>query len=136
MKLDHLAMYVKDLEAARAFFMQYFGASSNEMYHNPKTGLRTYFLTFGDGSRLEIMTRPDVTDNKKSQFRTGYIHLAFSVGGKERVDRLTKRLQDDGFAVISGLRTTGDGYYESCIEGPEGNLIELQNKFYSKTARI
>lgn len=118
-------MYVKDLEAARTFFMQYFGASSNEMYHNPKTGLRTYFLSFEDGSRLEIMTRPDVIDNEKSLFRAGYIHLAFSVGGKEQVDHLTKRLQDDGFVVVSGPRTTGDGYYESCIEGPEKNLIEI-----------
>lgn len=118
-------MYVKDLEAARTFFMQYFGASSNEMYHNPKTGLRTYFLSFEDGSRLEIMTRPDVIDNEKSLFRAGYIHLAFSVGGKEQVDHLTKQLQDDGFVVVSGPRTTGDGYYESCIEGPEKNLIEI-----------
>lgn len=125
MKLDHVAMYVKDSEAARKFFMQYFGASSNKMYHNPKTGLRTYFLSFEDGSRLEIMTRPDVIDNEKSLFRAGYIHLAFSVGGKEQVDHLTKRLQDDGFVVVSGPRTTGDGYYESCIEGPEKNLIEI-----------
>ena len=27
--------------------------------------------------------------------------------------------------VASGLRTTGDGYYESCIKGPKGNLIEI-----------
>ena len=71
------------------------------------------------------MTRPDVIDNGKSLFQAGYIHLAFSVGGKEQVNRLTKQLQDDGFAVISGPRITGDGYYESCIEGPEGNLIEI-----------
>ena len=125
MKLDHLAMYVKDLEAAKAFFVQYFGASSNEMYHNPKTGLRTYFLSFGDGSRLEIMSRPDVVDNGINHFQTGYIHLAFSVGGKKEVDELTNTLRADGFTVVSGPRVTGDGYYESCIEGFEGNLIEI-----------
>lgn len=125
MKLDHLAMYVKDLEAVRTFFMHYFGASSNEMYHNPKTGLRSYFLSFEGGSRLEIMSRPDVIDEGRSLFQVGYIHLAFSAGGKEQVDRLTEKLQSDGFMVISGPRITGDGYYESCIEGPEGNLIEI-----------
>ena len=125
MKLDHLAMYVKDLEAVRTFFMHYFGASSNEMYHNPKTGLCSYFLSFEGGSRLEIMSRPDVIDNKKNLFQSGYIHLAFSVGGRERVDELTNVLQADGFTVVSGPRTTGDGYYESCIEGPERNLIEI-----------
>ena len=119
MKLDHLAMYVKDLEAAKAFFVQYFGASSNEMYHNPKTGLRTYFLSFGDGSRLEIMSRPDVVDNGINHFQTGYIHLAFSVGGKKEVDELTNTLRADGFTVVSGPRVTGDGYYELTGEGGE-----------------
>ena len=125
MKLDQLAMYVKDLEAVRTFFMHYFGASSNEMYHNPKTGLCSYFLSFEGGSRLEIMSRPDVIDKGRSLFQVGYIHLAFSAGGKEQVDQLTEKLQSDGFMVISGPRITGDGYYESCIEGPEGNLIEI-----------
>ena len=112
MKIDHFAMYVKDLEAARSFFMRYFGASSNEMYHNPKTGLCSYFLSFEGGSRLEIMSRPDVIDNKKNLFQSGYIHLAFSVGGRERVDELTNVLQADGFTVVSiysSQRTTHHG---------------------------
>ena len=125
MKLDHIAMYVNDLEAAKAFFTRYFGATSNEMYHNPRTGLKSYFLSFDNGARLEIMSRPEVVDESKKPFRAGYIHIAFSVGGKQQVDSITKRLQDDGYAVISGPRTTGDGYYESCIVGPEGNLIEI-----------
>ena len=125
MKLDHVAMYVKDLEAAREFFVRYFAATSNELYHNPRTGLRTYFLSFGDGSRLEIMSHPDVTDGDRQMLRTGYIHLAFSVGGKDKVDELTERLRADGYAVVSGPRTTGDGYYESCVSGFEGNLIEI-----------
>ena len=83
------------------------------------------FLSFGDGSRLEIMSRPDVVDNGINHFQTGYIHLAFSVGGKKEVDELTNTLRADGFTVVSGPRVTGDGYYESCIEGFEGNLIEI-----------
>ena len=125
MKLDHIALYVQDLENARTFFIRYFGATSNEMYHNPRTGLKTYFLSFDDGARLEIMARPDTSDGEKHPMRTGYIHIAFSVGGKERVDQLTEQLRTDGYAILSGPRTTGDGYYESCVEGPEGNLIEI-----------
>lgn len=125
MKLDHIALYVKDLENTRKFFIDHFGAVSNDMYHNPKTGLKTYFLSFGDGARLEIMSRPDTVDDEKKHLRTGFIHLAFSAGGKSQVDSLTKRLHDAGYAVVSGPRTTGDGCYESCIEGPEGNLIEI-----------
>ena len=60
MKLDHIAMYVKDLEGAREFFTKYFNATSNEMYHNKTTGLQTYFLSFEGGARLEIMKRPEM----------------------------------------------------------------------------
>lgn len=125
MKIEHIAMYVNDLEKARKFFETYFGAVSNEGYHNPKTDFRSYFLSFEDGARLEIMTKPDLTDSGDFLNRFGYAHIAFSVGSKEAVDSLTLHLKEDGYNVISGPRTTGDGYYESCIIGFEGNLIEI-----------
>lgn len=123
MKLEHIALYVQDLEAARDFFVNYFGGVSNEGYHNQKTDFRSYFLTFQDDSRLELMTRPGLSAGESNQL--GYHHLAFSVGSREQVDSLTRRLQLDGYAVISGPRITGDGYYESCIAGFEGNLVEI-----------
>ncbi|MFJ7744655.1 VOC family protein [Peribacillus sp. NPDC097295] len=125
MKIEHIAMYVNDLEATKDFFVKFFGASSNAKYHNHKTGLETYFLSFEDRTRLEIMTRPDLVSSEKSLMATGYIHLAFSVGSKERVDALTSQLEQEGYRILSGPRTTGDGYYESCILGPEGNQIEI-----------
>lgn len=125
MKIEHIAMYVNDLEAAKDFFVKYFEASSNDGYHNRTTGFRSYFLSFSDGSRLEIMSRPQMDDCVKSSGRTGYIHIAFSVGSKEKVDELTARLRKDGYETASGPRTTGDGYYESCIVGIEGNQIEI-----------
>lgn len=118
-------MYVCDLEKVKEFFVRFFGAHSNEMYHNPKTGLRTYFLSFPEGGRLEIMSRPEVVPAEKSLFRQGYIHLAFSTGAKEKVDELTRALAAQGYEVVSGPRTTGDGFYESCIVGPEGCQIEI-----------
>lgn len=125
MKIDHVAMYVRDLEVVKDFFVRFFGAVSNEMYHNPRTGLKSYFLSFEDGAKLEIMSRPDMIDRPKELCQTGYIHLAFSVGSKAQVDRLTSSLQAQGYAVLSGPRFTGDGFYESCILGPEGNQIEI-----------
>ena len=125
MKIEHIAMYMNDLEAARDFFVKYFNAKSNAGYHNPKTDFRSYFLSFDDGARLEIMNKPQMADSTKEISRTGYIHIAFSLGSAEKVDQLTERLRSDGFEVISGPRTTGDGYYESCIIGIEGNQIEL-----------
>ena len=125
MRIDHAALYVKDLEGAKAFFETYFGAVSNQGYYNPHTHFHSYFLRFDDGCRLELMTRPELTAGEKEPYRWGYAHLAFSVGSAEGVDRLTERFCRDGYRVISGPRTTGDGYYESCIEGFEGNLIEI-----------
>lgn len=125
MKIEHIALYVNDLEGAKDFFRRYFGAVSNDMYHNKTTGFQSYFLTFEDGARLEIMTKPDLIDTEKSSVRTGYIHLAFSVGSKDAVDSLTARMKSDGYQILSGPRTTGDGYYESCIVGFEGNLVEI-----------
>lgn len=125
MKIEHIAMYVSDLEAARDFFIKYLGASSNSGYHNKTTDFRSYFLSFDDGARLEIMTRPKMADSQNDIARTSYIHIAFSLGSKEKVDELTARLKADGYEVLSGPRTTGDGYYESCIIGIEGNQIEL-----------
>lgn len=125
MHIEHIAMYVNDLQAAKAFFVKYFNAVPNEGYHNKTTDFRSYFLTFDSGSRLEIMTKPDMVESEKSLTRTGYIHLAFSVGSKEKVDSLTAQMQKDGYEVISGPRVTGDGYYESCIVGFEGNQIEI-----------
>ncbi len=125
MKIEHIAMYVKDIEAAREFFVKYLGGTSNDGYHNNTTDFQSYFISFDDGSRLELMTRPELADLEKPLNRTGYIHIAFSVGSKEAVDTLTDRLKEDGFAVVSGPRTTGDGYYESCIAIIEGNQIEI-----------
>lgn len=125
MKIEHIAMYVSDLERAKDFFSIYFGAVSNRGYHNSQTGFRSYFLTFEDGARLEIMNRPECCGPEKDPHRYGFAHIAFSVGSRKNVDALTKKLQNAGFEVTSGPRTTGDGYYESCILDFEGNLIEI-----------
>ena len=118
-------MYVNDLESARDFFVKYLGGTSNSGYHNKSTDFRSYFISFDDGARLELMNKPELTDNPKPVNRTGYIHIAFSVGTKEKADELTKTLRQAGYEVLSGPRTTGDGYYESCIVAIEGNQIEI-----------
>ncbi|MCR5250575.1 MAG: VOC family protein [Lachnospiraceae bacterium] len=125
MRIEHVAMYVNDPDAARDFFVTFLGGVSNSGYHNEKTGFRSFFISFEEGARLEIMNRPDLRDDPKSLTRTGYAHIAFSVGSKEKVDELTKKLRLAGYEVISGPRTTGDGYYESCIVAIENNQIEI-----------
>ena len=125
MKIDHAALYARDLEAAAAFFARYFGGEIGPLYRNETTGFLSRFLTFEGGSRLELMSRPVLGDRAAGDFSVGYEHLAFSVGGRDQVDQLTQRLREDGFPVLSGPRVTGDGYYESRVADGEGNLIEI-----------
>ncbi len=125
MVIEHVAMYVNELEKARDFFVKYLNGKSNDGYHNEKTGFSSYFISFDDGARLELMNKPEMEDLEKPRNRTGYVHIAFSLGSKEKVDELTAILDQDGFEVVSGPRTTGDGYYESCVVVFEGNQIEL-----------
>lgn len=126
MKIEHIAIYVNDLEAAKDFFVKYFDAEVNENYCEDAIQFRSYFLKFKDGgSRLELMTKPGMIDSPKDINRTGYIHMAVSVGSKEKVNEITARLKSDGFRIESGPRLTGDGYYESCVVGIEGNQVEV-----------
>ena len=126
-KIEHIAMWVKDLELMRNFYEKYFRAVSNEKYFNARTNFSSYFLSFGDGCRLEIMHKPDIIDAHDElhiEF-TGLVHYAISLGSSDAVDMLTEQLRNDGYEVVREPRTTGDGYYESIVLDPEGNKIEL-----------
>ncbi len=118
-------MYVNDLEKAKEFFEKYFGAVANKKYYNKTKGFSSYFLSFDEGARLEIMNIPSLNKADTSPNRIGYIHIALSVGSREKVDSITKMLKTDGFTVLSEPRITGDGYYESSVAGFEGNIIEI-----------
>jgi len=125
-RIEHIALYCRDIEAMREFFEKYFSCVSNEKYQNEQLAFSSYFLTFpGSNTRLEIMTRPEIQEEAHGNMRPGLIHIALSLGDKETVDAKTKKLVEAGYACLSQPRTTGDGYYESCIEGPEGLVIEL-----------
>lgn len=106
MRIEYVAVYVNDLEKAKSFFIKYFDGVSNDGYHNINTGFRSYFIAFVDGTRLELMNKPEMVDDEKTLARTGYIHIAFSLGSKEAVDELTDHMRSDGYEVVSGPRTT------------------------------
>lgn len=125
MIIEHIAMYVEELEKARDFFTLYFDGKANALYRNEKTGFSSYIISFDGGARLEIMNKPNLARTDTATAKMGYAHIAFSVGGREKVDALTERLRNDGYRIVSNPRITGDGYYESCIIGIEGNLIEI-----------
>jgi len=127
LKIDHIAIWVRDLEKIRIFYETYFGAKSNDLYFNSKHEFSSYFLTFDGATRLELMQMPSIPESLNKPYKQflGFIHLAMSLGSKEKVIFLTNRLADDGYEVLDGPRYTGDGYFESTVLDPEKNRIEI-----------
>lgn len=124
MRIDHIALWTERLETLRRFYVDYFDGTSNEKYTNPAKGFESYFIRFNDGSRLELMRRTDVRE-RTGQPRLGLCHLAFACSSRDEVLRLTERLRTDGYRIAGEPRTSGDGYFESVVEDPDGNRIEL-----------
>ena len=127
MHIEHIAIWVKDLNGVKQFYEKYFGAESGPRYFNPTKHFESYFLSFSSGARLELMNMPSIPETKDDVHAQsiGLIHFAFSTGSEEEVDALTSRLKEDGYPVLDGPRRTGDGYYESVVLDPEGNRIEI-----------
>ena len=128
MSIEHVALWVRDLERMRSFYETYFGAAANERYVNTRKGFSSYFLSFPDGGpRLEIMQMPGIQENQVNELVQwmGYTHIACSVGSEAAVDELTNRLRNDGYTISDGPRRTGDGYYESVVLDPEQNRVEI-----------
>lgn len=126
MRIEHLAVWTADLERSRAFYERYFSARAGEQYQSAtQRGFASYFLTFPSGdSRLELMTAPNLGEGSRPP-AIGWAHIAVAVGSRGEVEALTSRMRGDGVRVVSEPRQTGDGYFESVVEDPDGNQVEI-----------
>lgn len=127
MKIDHIAIWTKNLDKMRYFYEQYFQGKSGEKYINPGKNFESYFIEFDGGARLELMEKLEI-DSKLHEDTENYLgitHIAFSTRARQQVDLLTERLRNDGYKIIGEPRTTGDGYYESIVLDPDGNKVEI-----------
>jgi len=126
MRIEHIAIWVIDLEKMKDFYTEYFNMECSDKYVNDLKKFSSYFLKFHNGARIEIMHRPDISESTGKKGTTnGLAHFAISVGNKEKVDEITELIRNNGFQIIGEPRTTGDGYYESVVLDPEGNYIEI-----------
>ena len=126
-RLEHVALWVADLDAMSTFYRDTFEATVGPLYENKNKGFASRFLTLGSGARLELMTTVTLQPvrHEPGAQRMGLTHLAVSLGSEAAVDELTARLRAKGAPVLDGPRRTGDGYYESVVLDPEGNRLEL-----------
>jgi lactoylglutathione lyase len=123
-RITHAAVYVRDLEKSKDFYCSYFNGHCNELYQNSK-GFSSYFISFDDGTKLELMHHTQLEEVPVRDKITGWSHIAFSVGSQEAVTELTEKITAAGYQLYSPLRVTGDGYFESCVADPDGNRVEI-----------
>ena len=121
-RIEHIAIWVRDLEILRTFYTELFGGTSGRLYENRVTGFKSYFLSFGDGPRLELMHQPGRAPSSPA---AGCAHIALALGSRAAVDAAIATLRQRGVSVESDPRVTGDGYYEAVILDPERNRVEL-----------
>ena len=126
MKIEHLAIWTKDIEKMKTFYLEFFEVSVNEKYFNPTKNFSSYFLSFPSGTRIELMHRPEISKQLEGlEQNLGLAHFAIALGSKQKVNDLTHTVRMKGYSILGEPRKTGDGYYESVITDPEGNQIEL-----------
>ena len=127
MRIEHVAIWCKDLEQMKRFYTHFFNAKSNDKYENKTKGFRSYFLTLPDGPRIELMQMDSVLISAADVYPqfTGLAHIAFSVGSELKVDQMAATFITNGYEVLDGPRWTGDGYYECVVLDPEWNRVEI-----------
>lgn len=122
MRLHHVAIWASDLDEAAAFWAEYFGASIGELYESKRQqGFRSRFAHLGDNLRIELMSKPGLLPAGE---HFGWAHIALSVGSGAAVDLVAAQFARDG-RLLLGARTTGDGYYEAVVLGPDDLHIEI-----------
>jgi len=123
-RIEHIGVWVRDIDTVAAFYARYFGARIGDRYENPRKGFQSRFLAFASGARLEVMARTDVGTRGTGE-ALGFAHVAIAIGDEAAVDALAARFEADGVSVLDGPRRTGDGYYECVVLDPEGNRVEV-----------
>lgn len=127
MRIEHVAIWTRDLERLKRFYTKYFNCIAGNKYRNDSNDFESYFLSFDNGARLELMQMPSIPNNlnnTKIQYE-GIIHIAISVGSKEKVVEITEVLRSDEYTIVSEPQTTGDGYFESCVLDSDENRVEI-----------
>lgn len=127
MRIDHIAIWTRQLEKMKHFYETYFYGKAGEKYINPRKNFESYFLEFESGTRLELMEKLEVSTKLHDDIENylGITHFAISTGERKKVDQLTEQLRSDGYKIVGEPRVTGDGCYESVVLDPDGNKLEI-----------
>lgn len=124
MKIEHIAIWVNNIDEMIDFYTHFFNGIAGNRYHNVLKGFESCFVSFEKGPRIELMKQKDVVSDQMP-VHTGYAHISFQLGSRSEVDTFIRNLLKNNVPVVDGPRVTGDGYYEAVILDPEKNRIEI-----------
>ncbi len=121
MNVEHFAIWVSDLDATKAFYIDALGLGISREFD--KDGVTNCFLAGPDGTELQLKYDPD-----REPFEpAGVAHLAIQVDDCEgTVDRM---VEQTGCPVHSGPKPGhGGGSTVAFIEDPDGYVIEIAER--------
>lgn len=122
MRISNVGLMVNDLEAARNFFEDYFGAIIQDEY-SEDNGYKSYIMRFDENPKLELMSKPEVIDAKKDRNNAGYIHICIKVDSQERFEEILARTKADGYEILYEPATVGGKEFRAIMF--EDNIIEV-----------
>lgn len=130
MILEHIAIWTRNIDVLKDFYVKYFGAAHKEKYVSTEDfgeHFESYFLSFDNDCRLELMqmARIPAGDAAGGNETLGMTHFSFAMESRQELDALAARIEADGHRLIGKPHTTGDGFYEACVLDPDGNRVEF-----------
>lgn len=118
--LWHVALRVTDLRRSRAFYEGLFGL---QVIWAPDQD-NLYLSSGSDNLALHQIASADLPEVKKpgSQFLD---HLGFIMSSPEAVDRLFKRVEQEGITIVHRPKRHRDGSYSFYVSDPDGNTVQV-----------
>lgn len=122
MRIANVGLIVKDLEGARTFFEDYFGAEVHTRY-DEDWGYRSYIMRLDEGAKIELISKPTVRDVPKDKDDAGWVHICVKAESKERFEEVLARAKADGYEILYEPATVGGTEFRAIML--EDNIIEV-----------
>jgi len=129
-RIDHIAIVVDDLEAARAFYEQALGLTVSQVEEIPAEQVRIAFLPVGE-SEIELL-QPTAPDTGVAKFLAkrgpGLHHVCLEV---DDIEAAMHRMKTQGVELLNEAPATGTSGTRYAFAHPKstfGVLIELYER--------
>lgn len=124
MKCTHVALQVRDIDRAVAFYSRYCGMRA--VHERGEVGRRVVWLGWGeDPPRFVIVL---IEENYETNLQPPWQHIGMAVESRRKVDELFALAREDGVPVHWPPTDAGEivGYFCG-VRDPDGNVVEFSH---------